>query len=196
MDSIFTNIFLWVQVIGLAAMSINILAWQLKNPRHIIFSYVPACSLWALQYILLNAPLGAIMNIFSVIKDSFLTFVHEIYVTYIIGAFLLTIWCVGLYYFNHWYDILPLFGATVTNVALLQRDNRSFVARGAICTQVFWITYNLIVGSYMAALSGLMVVGSSTIGMARHEEWEIGKCYRTFGPSLMRSLFLTPRTFP
>jgi hypothetical protein len=192
------NGFLLAQIIGFCAMSINIFAWQLKNSRHIIFSYVPAGTLWAIQYVILNAPLGVIMNVCSVVKDLFLTFIHKAYVTYIIALFLISIWCIGLYFFNNWYDILPLFGATVTNLSLLQRDNRSFVARGAICAQVFWITYNLIVRSYVATLSGVMVACSSTIGMARHESWQLGSCYRSFAPNLVRSLFSFPsfRTFP
>ncbi|MAZ76775.1 MAG: hypothetical protein CMH31_05680 [Micavibrio sp.] len=192
------NGFLLAQIIGLCAMGINIFAWQLKNSRHIIFSYVPAGSLWALQYIILGAPLGVVMNVCSVIKDFFLTFINADYVIYIIGLFMISIWSIGLYFYDNWYDILPLFGATVTNLSLLQRDNRSFVARGVICAQIFWISYNLIVGSYAAALSGIMVICSSTIGMARHEKWIIGNCYRTFAPSLVRALFSFPsfRTFP
>lgn len=192
------SVFIWAQIIGLAAMSINILSWQLKNPRHIIFCYIPACSLWAIQYVLLHAPLGVVMNVLSVIKDSFLSTVKEIYVRCVIGGFLVSIWGIGLYFFSEWYDILPLIGGTIINLGLLQRDNRSLMARAGIGGQFFWITYNLIVGSYMAAISGCLLIISSTIGMARHEEWILGRCHRTFVPSLARSLFIFPqwRTYP
>jgi len=192
------SVFLWAQLFGILAMSINIMAWQLKNPRLIIFSYAPASSLWAVQYFLLGAPLGVILNICSATKDLFLSFVKDSLVPYLLGAFLFVIWTVGLYFFEHWFDILPLIAGTIINVALLQRDNRSLIARAGIAAQVCWITYNLIVGSYMGVTSGCLGTISSVIGMARFEAWEIGKCYRTFLPSLARSIlvFPDPKTYP
>lgn len=192
------NGFLLAQIIGIFAMSINIFAWQLKNSRHIIFSYVPASALWAIQYMILSAPLGLMMNLCSMAKDMALTFIKASYVRYIIIGFLCTIWAAGLYFFSGWYDILPLIAGTITNLSLLQRDNRALVARGAIISQIFWITYNLIVGSWIAAFSGCLVITSSTLGMARHESWVLGTCYRSFGISLVRALFTFPsfKTFP
>lgn len=198
MDGLFSSAFFWAQCIGLVAMSINILAWQLKNPRWVIFSFCPASSLWAIQYYLLNAPLGVVLNLCSAIKDGLLAFIGNKYVPYLIGTFLLFIWAIGLHFFTHWYDILPLLSGTIINVALLQRDNRPLVARAGIAATVCWLLYNVIVHSYMGFASGAFSILSSIIGMARFEGWELGKCYKTFLPSLTRRLFVFPnfRTYP
>ena len=174
------------------------MAWQIKNPRLIIFSYCPACTLWAIQYFLLGAPLGVILNICSAGKDGLLAFIDEKFVPFLIGAFLFFVWSIGLSFFTHWYDILPILAGTIINIALLQRDNRALVARASIAASLCWIMYNLIVHSYMGFASGCFVILSSMIGMARYEEWELGKCYRTFLPSITRSLFVFPnfRTYP
>ena len=188
--------FIWAHLLGFFAMCISIMAWQIKNPRHIILCYVPSGILWGTHYMLLGAPLGAIMNFCSAGKDSALAFIRKSYVPYLIIIFLSIVWIVGIHNFEYWYDILPLIGVSIINLSLLQRDKRSLVARATMGGQACWIIYNVIVGAWMGVACCLLVSTSSIIGMARHEKWEIGKCYRTFGPSLMRSLFLTPRTFP
>lgn len=192
------SVFFWAQCLGVIAMSINILSWQLKNPRFIIFSYCPASILWAIQYFLLGAPLGMIMNICSSLKDGILFFIHSKYIPYLIGTFLFFIWSVGLYFLTHWYDILPLISSTIINLALLQRDNRSLIARAGIVATIGWLAYNLIVHSYMGFASGSLSIISSLIGMARFEGWKLGKCFKTFPPSVIRSLFIFPsfRTYP
>lgn len=198
MDSVFHSALFWAQIFGLVAMSINILSWQIKNPRWIIFSYCPASALWAIQYLLLGAPLGAIMNICGSCKDGALAFIKDKYVPFLIGAFLTVTWCVGLYFFKNWFDVLPLIAGTIINLALLQRDNRPLVSRAGVIATSCWIIYNYIVGSYMGFICGCLVIISSTVGMARFEKWDIGKCYKSFLPSLARSLFIFPnfRTYP
>ena len=190
--------FLWAQAIGLCAMAIAISAWQLKSSRHIIMCFIPCNSLWAIQYILLGAPLGAAMNICSVLKDTGLVFIKEKHVPYLIATFITVAWGVGLYNFGHWYDILPLMAATILNLGLLQRDNRALYARACIIASILWLAYNIIVHSWMGACCSSLVVISSMTGMARHEAWVLGKCYRSFMPSLARSLFVFPnlRTYP
>lgn len=192
------SVFIWAQIIGLIAMAVSVWAWQLKKPRHIILCNVPATLIWTVQYILLGAPLGAILNLASAFKDSGLFFIKNKYVPYLIGTFLLVIWSTGLYFFEHWYDSLPLISGSIMNIALLQRDNRSLIARATIICCLFWLVYNVIVSSWMGAACASMVITSSIIGMARHEEWSLGKCYKSFFPSLSRSLFVFPnlQTYP
>lgn len=188
--------FIWAQIIGFFAMCFSITAWQLKKPNHIVLCYVPSGTLWSLQYLILGAPLGALMNASSALKDGALGFIKPQYIGFIIGSFLCLIWPAGLYFFQNWYDIFPLLGTTIINLALLKRDDRPFISRAIIVGQICWMTYNVIVGAWMGLACGLLVSTSSMIGMARHENWEIGKCYRSFLPSLMRSLMIKPQTYP
>ena len=192
------SVFLWAQIIGFVAMGINILSWQIKNPRHIILSYVPANTLWAIQYLMLGAPVGAMMNLCSAAKDGGLAFVKDKYVPFLIGSFLCVVWSVGFHFFQAWYDLLPMIAGTILNLSLLQRNNRPLYARASLTACVLWLVYNVIVGSWIGTLSACLVMTSSIIGMARYEEWELGQCYKKFTPNLARSLFVVPnfRTYP
>ena len=98
--------------------------------------------------------------------------------------------------FETWFDFLPLIGTIIFSASLLCADNRMLIARANFLSNGFWSTYALFSLSYFGILFGIFVAFSTLLGMARHEKWEIGKCYKTFGPSLMRSLFVTPQTYP
>ena len=190
--------FLWAQAFGFCAMCLCICAWQAKSSRSIIRLYVPISLLWGIQYILLGAYSAVSLCILGAIKDSFLGFHKKIDPKYIIITFLTIIWSIGLARFEVWHDILPLLAGTFINFGLLQPDNRQLIARMGILSQCSWISYNFIVGSWMGFLCCIFVITSSIIGMARHEEWEIGRCRKTFAPSVARSLFVFPtfRTYP
>lgn len=193
------SVFLWAQVVGFFAMGIGIFAVQIKNPRHILLCGVPSALLWTIQYLMLGAPIGALLNLSSGLKDIALVYVVKRYIPYVIAIFLAAIWSTGLYSFSHWYDMLPLIAVTAVSIALLiDRDNRSLFVRAIIFNCCLWIVYNAIVGSWMGLSCAVMIIISSLISMARYEEWEIGKCYKSFLPSLARELviFPSPRTYP
>lgn len=191
--------FFWAQVIGFVAMSISISAWQVKKSRLILMIGVPSSLLWAIQYIMLGAPIAAIMNLANITKDGFLIFANESIARFVIIGFFIFIAVQSALNFANWYDILPFLGMAIGNMALFyDRDNKALFARAVILCQVCWFIYNTIVGAYMGTICSTLVATSAIIGMYRHEGWEIGRCYRTFVPSLTRALFVFPnfRTFP
>jgi len=189
----FDNLFLWAQIVGFISLCINIISWQLKNSRHIIMCHIPARALMAIQYIMLGAPLGAVMDICSVFRDGGISFMNKKYIPYILGLFLCSVWGVGLLFLQNWYGILPLIGVTILSIGLLQKDNRGLVARAQITCSTLWLFYNALVGSYMGFICGTFIITSAIIGMYRHEKWEIGNCYKSFIPSVTRALFVFPR---
>ena len=76
----FDNIFIWAQIAGFLAMSCCVISMQFKNPKHIILSGVPSGLLWATQYILLGAPMGAIANASGAFKNLLVAFLPKKFV--------------------------------------------------------------------------------------------------------------------
>jgi len=179
-------------------MTFCVLSMQLKNPKHMILSGVPTGLLWTTQYMLLGAPMGAIANFSGAVKNLFIAFIPQKYVPYLLCAYLTIMWGIGLYNLSVWYALLPLVGASATSIALLvDRTNRRFYVRAIVFCCAMWACYNITVGAYMGLSCDILTITSSIIGMARYEKWELGRCYRTFLPSIRRSLFdFTPRTYP
>ncbi len=184
----FDNIFLWAQVIGFISLCINIISWQLKDSRHIIMCHIPARAFMATQYIMLGAPLGAVMDICSVFRDSGISFMKKKYVPYIICLFLCFAWSIGLFFFKNWYDILPLIAVTILCFGLYQKDNRALVSRAQIICSTLWLFYNALVASYMGFICGAFIITSAVIGIYRHENWNLNN-----SPiNLFKSLFMIP----
>ncbi len=188
------NIFLIAQIIGFCAMCFSVAAWQVKEPRKIYALYVPSSLLWSLQYCLLGAPVGAIISICSASKDAGLAFADPKHKKYFLCAYLLLIIIFGCYFYQSTISIFPIFAAFFLNITILLTDQRSFISRSTIISQFCFIYYNLHNDAWMAMLCSCFVILSSIIGMARHEKWVIGKCYKTFMPSIIKSLFFTPKS--
>ena len=184
----FDNIFVWAQVIGCGGLLLNIISWQLKTPRNIIVMTIPSNFLWATHYIMLGAPLGAITNLCSVIRNTGLVIVRDHLVPYFIYSFLLLTWVIGLYFYEFWYDVLPLVSASIMNLGLLRRNNRPLIARTTVIYCILGLIYDVIVGSLVGFICGIFIVASAIIGMYRHENWNLNK-----SPiNLFKSLFIPP----
>jgi len=198
MDQIFSNTYLWAQIVGLFAMTGCISIWQLKNPRHIIILYIPVAILWGIQYYLLGAMVGVMICTLSIAKDACVGFMPARYSRYFVITFLATITTVTLYIAKTPLDYLPLLASTLFNLGLLMPDNRSLVARFAVISQLSWLLYNVPTEAWMGVACCVLVITSSLISMARYEKWQLGKCFKTFPPSFIKSIFALPnfRTYP
>ena len=197
MSTLFENTFLMAQAFGALALFVNIYAMQIEKSRNIILAMVPVGVLNTIQFLLLGAWPAAIYCALSSSKDLCLFFVKDKWVVYLIATFLIVVIGFGVYSFDRFYDLFPVLSGIIVNLSLIFRDNRSVVMRATILFHMIWFLYNCTVGAYVGAFSSIIILCSVLVGMFKYEQWEIGKCYRTFLPSIRRSLFdFTPRTYP
>ena len=196
MGDVFSNTFVVAQICGLLAFLIQAAAWQLKKPRVIIFLHVPINVLWTIQFYLLGAFVGCFQSIACGVKEFFLSTARAKYVPYIIFSYIMASFIVVINFFGVWYDVLPFVGTFIVNIAMLQRDNRALIARASIACALCWLVYNLNTAAYVTMTCDCFFIIAVMVGMARHENWQLGRCYRTFFPSLARSLFPSLRTYP
>ncbi len=177
----FDNMFIGAQVVGLCGLCINVFAWQLKNPRHMIITHIPGRSLMAIQYLMLGAPLAAIIDTCAVLRDSGISFLKEKYTLYMIAFSVCCSWGMGLYFFQHWYDVLILICGTIVNLSLLlYRNNRPAYARAGILSNCFLLAYGVMIYSYMGVISASLIITSSILGMRRHENWDLKRSPMSF----------------
>ena len=169
----FDNLFIWAQVIGVLGLCVNVITWQLKNPRNIILFGIPANILWAIQYILIDAPLGAVTNICSMFRNLGLAFIEDRLLPYFIALSMLITWAIGFYFYEFWYDLISILSATIINIGFLFRKNRPLIARTTIVYCFLGLIYDSIVGSFIGFVCGLFIMASALIGMYRHENWNL-----------------------
>ena len=195
-ELILENRFIAAQIFGVFAMTCSITAWQMKNPRNILRCYVPSALLWAIQYGLLSTPIAMMTCLLAATKDGVLSSIAADKAKYVILVFIAMVWGIGLPMVDRPLDFIPLLTISAFNFSLLWPDNRQLIARMNVLSQAAWIIFNVQVGAWLGVTCCILVSTSAIIGMIRHEKWEIGRCYRTFFPSLARSIFPNLRTYP
>lgn len=183
-------------IFGLIGLSIGLLAWQMHLTKHIIFNNMVSCLFWAAHFWSIGAPIGMIMNLYNVPKDVLLLKTEEQHAKKIICSFLIFATLTALFNLEKAIDLLPIFACFLTNIPLIWNANRNLIARGCFVGNSFWLFYCLANLSVFGTIASALTMLSALIGMARHEKWEIGRCYRSFLPSLGRALFIKPKTYP
>jgi len=187
------NTFLLAQICGFIALLFSVARLQFKNPRHITLGEVPTATMWSVQYYLLGAQAGLIINLLCIIRGALVYFIPEKFLKRVIAGFLLIVTFFILRNATTPFDLFALAGVYIYAIACLFRDNRPLMARLILLHSIPWLVYNIIFASYFGTLSSTLGMASGIIGMMRHEQWQLGKCYRTFIASLIASIFILPR---
>lgn len=192
------DVFLLAQIIGFIAMAVGMIAWQVKKSRLISFNLGVSDSLWAIQYLLLNAHTGAFLLVGAALRNFCAAYFNKKGMKFVVALYLGFAIIISLMNHKELYDLLPLIGTVFFSLSLLQPDNRELIARASIISNLCWTSYAFFSLSYLGVLYGVILGTSKFIGMARHENWQIGKCYRSFTPSIARALFTMtkPQTYP
>lgn len=186
----FDNIFIWAQIVGFIALCFSIAAWQMKKPEHILMVQIPNSALWCLQYTLLASPVAVLSSFFCIFKDIGVIKAQEKYLKYIVGAYIGINFIAAYLFYESIFSILPVIVSLLVNLPLLKKDNRRWMARGTLVSQICWIAFNLHVGAYMGIIGALLVATSTIIGMYRYENWNFKK-----GPKqLLESLIIVPQS--
>ncbi len=188
------NAIFYIQAIGFLGMLIETLLWQIKNPRHIYAVSVLVTLIWGIHYVFLSAPAAVVYSMISALKYSVMAFVKDeriipptVFLT--IGS---TIF-LTLTYYSASYDLVPLFGCLIINMALLKRDNRALFCRAVILGCIGWVYYNAVVGSWFGCLAAALNILSLVIGMYRYEKWNLSISTPNIGFVFFRKLFVIPQ---
>ncbi len=163
------------QIIGLAAVALYLLSFQLKKRRQIVFATCLSNALYVLQYILLGAFSGAIMDLLSTISSFFAakknTPFFRRYTKWIALSNLLLITLAGLSVAIIQRDpieLLPIAGALFQTGGLWFEKEQT-IRKFGLCSAPFWLIYNFISQSYSAALGSVLAICSCTIAIIRYK---------------------------
>ena len=166
------------QIIGIAAMAFNILSYQQKKQKTVIAFQLVGGALFTINYLMLGAVVGGIMNFIAVIRalvymnkeklksDRFiwlLGFVLIYVVTYICNF---TILGTKPTAFNLIIEVLPVIGMTATNVGFRMK-NASDVRKCGLVASPCWLVYNVAVFSVGAIICEVLSLISIVTGMIR-----------------------------
>lgn len=166
------------QIAGIIAMIINILAVQFKKPQHLFICRMVSSLLWALNFLLLGSPTGAIINLVNIIRSIFLLRERTsakpfLYVT--IGLYVVT----GLLTMDYQLsillliDILIIVGQVADSIGMWTKNFRNIRYCQLFAISPVWLVHNILVFSIGGIITEAFTMVSTLIAMYRYRKQNI-----------------------
>ncbi|MBE6712996.1 MAG: YgjV family protein [Ruminococcaceae bacterium] len=164
------------QIIGILAVAMFLLSYQQKKRTNIILFNVISRCLYILQYVLLGAFSGAVLDILgaaaSVVagkKHTPFLKKHLVVVIIAINALIVSagiaIACIN----QSWLDLFSLAGVLL-HTGAFWLSSEKIIRRLSLAGSPFWFVYNFMSRAYGSALGDLLTMGSILIAMLRYRE--------------------------
>ena len=157
------------QIIGIGAVVLYLLSYQLKKRNHIVWVTCISNALYVLQYLLLGAFSGAIMDFMSTVSSFLAAKKNEAhfkkYARLLAASNMIIIAVVGLisaWMQGEWIEVLAVAGALLQTGGLWC-DNEQTIRKFGLCSAPFWLVYNFVSQAYGAALGSAIAIISVII---------------------------------
>lgn len=162
-------------IIGIAAVILFVLSYQQKTRRGIVICNSVSRGLYVLQYLLLFAFEGAVLDIVGIIasvlaqnKDKPL--IKKNLKLIIIGVNLVII-ITGILLYKNIFSLLPMFGVLL-HTGAFWLTNEKHIRKISFLGSPFWFIYNLISGAYGSAIGDMMTMVSIVLAMIRYKDFK------------------------
>jgi len=162
------------QIIGLLAVVFFLLSYQQKKRNNIIILNTISRCLYILQYLLLGAFSGAVLDILGAISSILAGKKHtKVIKKYSKEIFLFTNACIiavggSIAFLNKsWLDLLPLVGVLL-HTSAFWISNEKIIRWVSLLGSPFWFIYNLLSLAYGSATGDVLTMCSIIIAMIRH----------------------------
>ena len=168
------------QVIGIVAMIFNILSYQGKQQKWVIALQLCSGSLFAVNFLMLGATVGGILNILAVIRAIVFLFKEKLkadrlpWLFAFIGVYI-TVYVLNFTVFgkeptpfNFIIEVLPVVGMIALNIGF-RLKRAADIRRCGLISSPAWLIYNIASGSWGAIACEALALCSIIIGMIRHD---------------------------
>lgn len=159
-------------IVGLLAVVMFVLSYQLKSRRGIIAMNAGSRILYVLQYILLGAFEGALLDITAFLVSLLCAksqsgFIKRHFTLTVVLANLAIV-AVGLSVYQNVFSLLPIFGVIFETLALWLKDERR-IRIFSLLGAPFWLAYNLICLAYASAVGNVFTIVSILVAIVRYD---------------------------
>ena len=158
-------------IIGLSAVALYLLCFQLKSAKKIIACKLLSSVLYVLQYVLLGAFVGAAMDASAVVtstlaykKDTRIIQKFKIPILVITNAGIITI---GLLLYENPFSLLPIAGVLFESAAMWMKTEK-LIRIVSILAVPCWLTYNIIAEAYGSAIGSFLALVSIISALIRY----------------------------
>ncbi len=158
--------------VGLLAVTLYFVGYLQKSRSSIIVINATSRLLYIIQYILLGAFEGAVLDIAGIIssllakkKDTRLIKKH-LRLTVICVNILIVI--MGLFLYENIFSILPIIGV-LFHTGAFWMDNEKRIRQVSFLGSPFWLIYNFVSGAYGSCIGDILSMISLGISMIRYD---------------------------
>lgn len=163
------------QIVGLIAVVTFLLSYQQKKRKNIIlFNTVSRC-LYILQYLLLGAFSGAVLDVLGVIacviagkKHTKFVAKHTKLVFIAVNLCIITSGVAIAIAKKSWLDLFPIVGVLLHTSAFWMSDENN-IRRVSLIGSPFWLVYNFLSRAYGSAIGDTLSICSIVIAMIRYK---------------------------
>lgn len=161
------------QIIGIAAVVAFLASYQMKHRRGIILLNVVSRALYILQYLLLGAISGAVLDILGAIASILASKKDAPFIKKHIRAVILTvdlaIVAVGIALYENVFSLLPIAGVLL-HTGAFWLSNERIIRRVSLLGSPFWLVYNFVSRAYGSAAGDLLTMVSIVTAMIKYRE--------------------------
>ena len=159
-------------IVGIFAVALYFLGYVQKKRNHIILINATSRLLYIIQYILLGAFEGAVLDIAGIISSLLAQkknkpFIHR-HLKIIVVLVNLLIVAMGLTLYKNIYSLLPIIGVLL-HTGAFWIDNEKQIRRVSFLGSPFWLVYNFVSGAYGSCLGDILSMISIGISMIRYD---------------------------
>ncbi len=164
------------QAVGLVAVCLFLLSYQMKTRRGIIAMNLSSRILYIVQYLLLGAISGAVLDILGSVasvvaekRDTPFIKKHIRLVFVLVNISIIGTGVAIAIANRSWLDLLPIFGVLLhTGAFWLSRERVIRIV--SLIGSPFWLTYNFASRAYGSAIGDLLTMGSIVIALIKYRK--------------------------
>ncbi len=154
------------QLLGLVGVFLLVLMFQVNNRQGMLRVQILSCLVWAAHYMAMGAFTGSGLVFLGALRsyafDKFRQ--HE----WILGLFIVAFAVATLVTWKDWTSIMALIGMILATVAVWQKNPRH-IRLISLTIAPFWLTYNILNGSYLGATADLITFASLAVAVVRFD---------------------------
>lgn len=169
-----------IQIIGLLAFIISLVAYQREKKKDILSSMVLSNILNLLHYLFLNAYSGCITKVLAIFRDSFIIWKdkNKILSKKIFLLMFIVLYCIAaIFTYNGIFSIFPLVAAIIYMIPIWNGDEK-VIKKTAFFCYFLWLTYNIFVFSIAGIVSNVISIVAVIIAITKEHNKKIESKWR------------------
>lgn len=175
-----TELEIIAQAVGIVAMCLNIVSFQFKNQKVLIFIQLLVSALFSVNLLLLGGMIGGILNIIGIFRALVFMFKDKLKSDrpiWLVGFIIvfITVYILNFAFivkspstFDYVIELLPVIGMISLTVGFGLKDS-SHTRKCALINSPAWLVYNVIIGTWGGIICEILTIISVFLGMFRHD---------------------------